>query len=331
MKYLYYPLLSIVVLGLSACSSTSIKNKSDFYSNPKYLQHLDDADFMPTKLMLKRKALKGAIVEPVIHSNLKGTSLIAPVINAKISQLLLDAGVEVIDRNAGEIIKHELEAYESTGRSTGLVVDVADVVLAPVIVSATHEAKYTPPYYSVKDDKRRYNSAQCEHKTEISGYIKVYNMPSMKQRKQIELEHNITYNLKTRNRNCEISETMLNDFVITTTKAAIRLKENDIRNEFSPRGYVLEHRKTEDKHYIKINQGSDLGIVQNIDIQFIRTIENKDNLSGEVTRNEFIMGSGEVTDFIYKNSAWVEVDESLASKIKRGGSVQVLFKTGYLY
>jgi hypothetical protein len=70
-----------------------------------------------------------------------------------------------------------------------------------------------------------------------------------------------------------------------------------------------------------------LDLVQNLAIQFKRTIENKDNLTGEVTRDELVMGKGEVTDFIHKNSAWVEVSELLAKQILRGDKARVLFKT----
>lgn len=336
MKHFIYPLLAIAALGLSACSSTSINNKNDFHTNPKYVMSLDDSDFMPTKAMLKRKVLKGAVVSVEIHSKLAGSTLLAPVINVKVVQLLLDAGVEVIDREAGNIVRRELEAYEKTGRSTGLAVDVANVVLAPVIASATHDVTFIPAYYSEKDNKRKYNPAQCAHKTELSGYIKIYNMPSMKQRKQITLEKNITYMMEANRsrhsrystkRDCDISETMLTDFIMTTAKDAIRIKANDIRNAFSPTGFVLERRRVEDKHYIKINQGTDLDLVQNLAIQFKRTIENKDNLTGEVTRDELVMGKGEVTDFIHKNSAWVEVSELLAKQILRGDKARVLFKT----
>jgi hypothetical protein len=82
-------------------------------------------------------------------------------------------------------------------------------------------------------------------------------------------------------------------------------------------------------HYFKVNQGSNLGLTQNLKIQFIRTIEEENSLTDEVTRNEFVMGTGKVTDFVNKDSAWVEVGEELAAKIKRGDNVQVLYKTGY--
>lgn len=329
MKTLACTLLVIAITGISGCSSTSIENKTDFTYNSKYIQPLEDTEFMPSKSMLRRKSIKGAVVPANIQSPLARKALVAPVIQAKITQLMQDAGVKIIDRKAGMVVKNELAAYEATGRAIGHSVDVADVVIAPVIVSATHESIYSPAHYKEKDGKYKWVSAQCVHKTEISGYIKIYNMPSMNQRRQIELEKNISYKTDTRKRDCEINDAMLNDFIITTTKDAIRNKENDFRNEFSPRSYVVEYRRVEDMHYIKVNQGSNIGLVQNLKIQFIRTIENIDGFSGEVTRNEFVMGKGKVTDFIHNNSAWVEVSESLAGKIKRGDTTQVLFKTGY--
>lgn len=329
MKILAYLSIAIVITGLAGCSSTSIENKNDFIYNDHYVQTLDDAEFMPTKAMLKRKVLKGVVIPAKILSPLAQSALVAPVIDAKISQLIQDAGVKVIDRKVGMLVSKELEAYENTGRATSLSLDVADIVMAPVIVSTTHESVFTPAYYKEKDNRYKWVPATCLHKIEVSGYIKIYNMPSMAQRKQIELEKNISFNKETRRRDCKIHQEMVNDFIITTTKDAIRTKANNIKNEFSPRGYVVEYRKVEDMHYIKINQGSNLGLKQNLKIQFIRTIEERDGLSGEVSRNEFTMGKGKVTDMVHQNSAWVEVSESLASKIKRGDNVQVLFKTGY--
>jgi hypothetical protein len=328
MKNLTY-LLCIAAIGLTGCASTKIENKNDFIYNSKYVQTLSDAEFMPTKKMLQRKILKGAVLPTKVLSPLAEKALVAPVIDAKITQHISDAGVTVIDRNAGIAIKDELAAYENTGRAVGHSLDVADIVIAPVIVSTTHETLYSPAFYKEKDGKYKWVSAKCLHKIEVSGYLKIYNMPSMSQRQQIELEKNISYNTETRRRDCKTQQATINDFIITTVKSAIRSKGNALKNEFSPRGYVLEYRKVEDQHYIKVNQGKKLGLKQNLKIQFIRTIEERDSLTGEVSRNEFVMGKGKVTDIIHDNSAWVEVSEGLASKVKRGDNVKVLFKTGY--
>jgi hypothetical protein len=319
----------LIFTVLNGCSSTNITNKNDFIYNSSYVQILDDTEFMPSKGMLKRKTLKAAILPAKILSPALKASSVVPIINNNVTQLLLDAGVDVIDRQSGDIAREELKAYEDKGLPTGLIIDVADVLISPVIVSATYDAVYTPPYYSGKGKERKWHSAQCEHKTEVNGHIKVYNMPLMDHRKQIELERNITFRTETRKRDCRISTAMMNDFMATTVKDAIRNKANAIRNEFSPYGYVLDYRKVEDSHYIQINQGSELEIDQNQNIEFIRVIENRDNLSGEITRNDFVMGRGKTTDIIHKNSAWVEVSQTLARKIKRGDKVKVHFKTGY--
>jgi len=327
-----YALAALMLTVTTGCSSTRIENKNDFIYNPAYVQVIEDAEFMPTKAMLSPSKTKAALVPAEILSPLAQSALVAPVVDAKISQLMNDAGVKIIDRETGDTLKQELKAYEASGRSTGLALDVADVVLSPVIVSATHEAIYTPGRYekkSKKSNKYEWISAKCSHKTEVSGYIKIYDMPSMAQRKQIELERNISFDTKTNRRDCAITIDMLNDFIVTTTKEAIRNKANNLKNEFSSHGYVLEYRSLDDTHYIKINQGRELGLVQNVKIEFIRTFENKDSLTGDIARNEFVLGYGEVTDLIHSNSAWVAVSDSLASQIKRGDKAKVVFKTGY--
>lgn len=329
MKNLAFTFILITITGLTGCSSTSIEDKNDFIYNSQYVMHLDDAEFMPSKTMLKRTVLKGSVVPAKVLSPIAKKALVGPVIEAKITQSIQYAGVQVIDRKASMVVREELAAYENTGRSTGLSLDVADIVIAPVIVSTTYEATYSPAHYVEKDNKYKRVPAQCVHKIEVSGYIKIYNMPSMSQRKQIELEKNISFKTETRRRDCYINEAMKNDFILTTTKSAVINKANDLKNEFSPRGYVLEYRQVEDMHYFKVNQGSNLGLTQNLKIQFIRTIEEENSLTDEVTRNEFVMGTGKVTDFVNKDSAWVEVGEELAAKIKRGDNVQVLYKTGY--
>ena len=326
--------LTIVFIGLSltACVSTSVDNKADFLSNPSYKRALTKAEIMPTKGDLAGKALSVLILPTESKNDLALKSKSGVALHDVAEHMLQKSGLNIVQRKVSSEITDELKAYESTGKYNQEVMSVADVVMAPVISTATFSHTFTEGH-TVKDiitGKKVWVDPSCRFKSTVKGYIKTFDLPNVKLRNNIELDGVSTSSRDTRGASCKLSTVEMYGMLNEASSTAVRNYRTAVQNQFAPKAYVTEHRVVGDIHYIKISLGTNKQIHEGNEIQFVQQMVTQDDLTGETSIDKFPVGTGEVTDIIQQSSSWVVVDAEVASKLHLGDVAVVTYTKNWM-
>lgn len=317
MKHLFLCLIaSVAIIG---CKST-IDNKLDFQTNPKYQQPLAKAQIMPTKGQLQGKPIRVIVVPTQTTNNLAQRSQSANVLNNALDNILQQTGLRIIDRSLSEQVKEELIAYESTGQYSASAIDVADIAIWTNISSAIFQHDFTEGHEgkNLFTGKKVWIDPSCTFKAKVKGTAKSYKLPNLTLNKQVALSGIATISRDTRNASCRLPTVEIYGLVNEAAASAVRNYRTSLQNAFAPRAYVLEYRVVKDKHYIQISLGANRQLQHGDEIKFIRQIEKTNMLTEESSIHEFIIGEGEVTDIIQQKSSWVIVDKAIAQQLNLG-------------
>ena len=324
--------LTAVAVTLAACASTTIDNKVEFQTNPIYKQQLVKAEIMPSKEELAGTTLSVVVLPTQTKNDLAKSTSAGSAIRDIVENMLQKSGLKIIDRKLASKVKNELIIHESTGNHNSSAINVADVALSPTISSAKFSSNFTEAHYAkdIISGKQVKVSASCRYKAVVAGYVKNYNLPELDLKSQVELSGNATISKDTRNSNCPISTVERYGLIEQAAENSITNYRTAIQNQFAAKSYVTEYRVMNENHFIRINHGLDKKIQQGANIQFIHQVTTTDDLTGNVSKDKFLVGEGEVTDIIQQESAWVAVDKEIAQKLQLGDIAVVKYKTSWM-
>lgn len=317
---------------ISACASTTIDNAVDFQTNPAYKKELLKAQIMPTDEQMAGKPLSVIVLPTETKNSLAKKSEASGTLRDITESLLKGTGAEIIDRSMASKVKDELVAYESTGKFNATAVNVADIAVAPVISAAKFSQHFNEGHYAkdVISGKKIWVEPSCTFKVKVSGYLKSYELPTLKSREQLELKGNSSTSRDTRSSNCNLSTVERHSLTVQAVENTIRNYRTELQNQFAPTAYVIAYRVVGDDHYVKINGGANKKIKEGTDIEFVQLVAIKDDFTGEVSNDKFKVGSGSVTNIIQEKSSWVNVDAEVANKLKLGDIAVVKYKMSFL-
>ncbi|WP_440876294.1 hypothetical protein [Thalassotalea sp. PLHSN55] len=319
-------------MSLAGCASTSIDNDSasQIISNPQLKRELPKASLMPTKAQLVGKQLKVLVLDAEERNDLAKSSFAGSAMIGSLDNLLHQAGVELVDRSIATKVKNEIIAYETSGEYDSPLLDLVDVSILPVITSATfnyefkegHEAK------NIITGKQTWVKPSCSFKATVAGVAKTYKLPELKLASQVELSGVSEISRDARSSSCKISTNEKQGLIAQAAKQSIRNYKQIIQNEFSPKGYVIQYKVLNEKHFIQINIGENKKLVEGSSIQFVKQVKNTNDLTGESSIDNVTIGEGDVTNLIQTKTAWVNVEPEVASRLSLGDIAQVEFKKG---
>lgn len=319
-------LVILISLSVIACKST-IDNKLDFQSNPKYHRPLPKAQIMPTKEQLQGKATRVIVVPTETKNTLAKSAQSADALNNSLDNILQKAGLEIIDRSMADKVKDELIAYETTGKYSESSVDVADLAIWTNIASASFSHNFTEGHEgkNIFTGKKSWIEPSCTFKAKVKGTAKSFRLPNLTLNNQVSLDGVATISRDTRGSTCRLPDVEIYGLINEAAATAVRNYRTTIQNAFAPKAYVLEYRIVNNKHYIQISLGTNRQLSHGDDIKFIRQVEKKHPLTDEISINEFDIGDGEVTDIIQQKSSWVEVDPKIAQQLNIGDIAKVIY------
>lgn len=335
-------LTALLSLTLFSCAPT-IKNFDEYQK-----QFLTKSAIMPSKENLKGKAPKVAVFALEENNNETATQAglgksIADNIENVLSRNRL---AELVDRGASKKLQQEIALAEmnETGSYKGPI--VADYAISGTIANAGFTSNYSSGFIFLNPKTKQLVTVppKYTYKTNVSGNLKIYELPSLQVIESIEF-----YGTRKRQENAQqdggvslgalqlggkkSGESSRDDHLLRSAgNAAIDNVEIDIKNLFAKKGYVLEKRVKEKKAIFKISIGSVDGIKQGDKFEVIGKYETQNPITQETEVESRIIAKGVVSDKINPKSSWIIIkDKKKINKIRLGDAVKIKYKKRMFY
>lgn len=320
-------LLTIVVSSalVSGCFSTTIKNPDQYKTVP-----MEKASIYPTKIQLENRPYK------VVVFNLddKGVRLakqanVGVGISREISKHINKSNAGTVDRSLFMELKNSLDAHKENYKNSTQV-DYA--VIGQVTV-----AKYTSTYSKAtsskdKNGKVYVTEPSCRYGALVQGSVSIYDVTTMRLAHSFAISGGAGKSESVaRNRSCRhLSQTEIIGHVKAAGLKAAKREDVQLKNFFRPKGYVLERRTNGDENIFRISIGKSSGVVADQDAVFYTINEDKQPAAGKPSQTQNKMGGGTVSDKVSAKESWIVVkDKKVASKIKLGDIVKVVYAKGF--
>lgn len=306
-------------------------------------QFLTKSSFLPDKEKLAGKPAKIVVFALDEHDNLiaKQTGLGESMANNIENILSKNKLAELVDRKAAIKLEKEIALSEmnKTGSYKGPL--VADYAISGSISNAGFTSKYSngSTYYNPKNGQFISIPPSYTYSSEVSGNIKIYELPSLKVLKNIEMSGK-----KVRKENVQQSgglsiggiqiggkklagATRDDNLVRKAGEDALDNVSVDIKNALAKKGYILEKRTLKNKVIFKISLGSEDGIKHGDKFEISGQYEVQNPITEEVEIERKIITQGSIADLINPKSCWVVIDKKeKASAIRLGDMVKMKYK-----
>jgi hypothetical protein len=289
-------LASLFGKGADTFAAYTIDNLDSFQKVP-----LESAEVMPTKAELLR-ARPRVIVFSFDDYEWRGGGSIT---SDKVKKELSDTGVTLVDRSLPLRLRQEI-ALSETNKPLGYKgQDIADYAVTGKITQANLTKSYN------RDNGKNYTTAQ------ISVTIKITQLPSLQTVKIINEDgQQITEGRP-------VPEKVL----IDALDKVIVKAHTHLKNQFAPSGYVLEHRSFDDTHIFKVSLGKASGAIPGQKVIFIKSVPDKNPLTGVVSIDQVKVAEGEVTEQMTDSYSFIIIkDREGMDKIRLGDQVKILYK-----
>lgn len=322
----YFSIMGVTFLSLilvSGCATTVDLNK--FHD-----ADMKEAEIMPSKALLKQERRK-IVVFDADEGNLRNAvdAQLGKTFAVAVEAELVEAGAEIVDRELAIKLKDELRLAESHGAGNYKGPQVAQYTVRGKLNSAEYGAKY----YEVnrwKDSEGKYHvdPAYYEHKGVVAGIASIYELPSLRLLATVKVDGSASITDPKMSANQQTGASLLR----SATVNAIRRSGYELKNLFSPQGYVVERRSDGDKSIFKILMGASQG-VRSEDKVIIYSLRKKMNaLTGEEKTDEFPVAHAIVSDQINNTESWVVPENNDASLLVRlGDFVKVRYEGKHFY
>ena len=328
----------LLALAVVASCAPTIKNFEEYQK-----QFLSKSSFLPSEENLAGKAPKIAVFDLDENGNQVASQAgLGSAMARNIENILTKNRLaQLVDRKAAEKLQKEITLAElkKTGAYKGP--QVADYAVSGAISNAGFTNKYSSGSTYVDPKTRSLITVppKFTYKSDVSGNIKVYELPSMAVVENIEFAGN-----KARSENVQQKggvsfgglqiggeQAKGNDrddnLVRRAGEDAIDNISEDIRNALAQKGYILEKRVYEKKTIFKVSLGSSNGVQHGDKFEISGQYENENAITGKVEVERRIIAQGQVTDKIEEKACWVVVDDAKkVEQIRLGDMVKLKYK-----
>ncbi|MDN4502149.1 hypothetical protein QX776_07030 [Alteromonadaceae bacterium BrNp21-10] len=321
-------LSALVMLATTGCvSTTKVENPVDIISNDNYIVQLQDTEIMPSKSELQGN--RSRVVVLPVRNNTKETFESGAIreMSSLIENSLLGAGVEIVDRALASSLGDEIVAYEATGKFSGGGVTVADIAILPSIHNVNVSSSFTPKSTYTKDGKTKTIPSSCSFKGDISGNVKIYQLPELSVIDGHAINGSYSNSDISNDSRCQFSKEYAATLASKATAEGVGDVINKVKNHFRQKGYVVEYRKRDDDHLVQISIGSERGLKVGQKIQFTRTLKRTNRLTNETTISVIPYDfEGTVSELLEPTNAWIIVDEKAQGQLKFGDGARQFFR-----
>lgn len=330
----------ILLLAVTSCAPT-IKNFDEYQK-----QFLTKSKFLPSEENLAGKPSK--IVVFALDENDNQVASQAGLGNAmanNIENVLTKYRLaQLVDRKAATKLQKEIALSELNKTGSYKGPQVADYAVSGSISNAGFTKKYSSgsTYFDPKSKTMVTLPPRFTYKSDVSGNIKIYELPSMAVLENIDFKGD-----KTRTENVqqkggvsfgglqiggEQAQGSDRDDTLVRKAGEDAVSEMvvAIRNTLGQKGYILEKRVFKDKTIFKISIGSANGIEHGDKFEVSGQYESENPITGKIEVERRVIGKGVVTDLIDPKTAWVVMeDNKKAEQVRLGDVVKMCYKKSY--
>ena len=330
----YIPILFASSLLTGCMGGSNIKDINAFDRRP-----LVKASIMPTKAQIKGAKTRVIVLEVDVSSaDIAKKAKLGKVIRNKTESLLSDAGVKVVDRKLAKKLQKEIQLAEIKGDHGYKGPEIADFSVTGQVVFSNFSTRYSAASRWVdKKGKAHYVPAKCHYKAEIEATLKIHALPSLdlvdtititdSENRTQDLNGN-NYRRYISNQSCpKYNDTQISGLLSEAGADAVVESKVQLKNNFSPRGYITEYRVKEDKSIFKISMGKLAGVKEGQEINILQTFKDNNELTGESNIEQRMLSGGAVSNIVGEKYAWIVIDDAAkARQVRLGDTVKILFE-----
>jgi curli biogenesis system outer membrane secretion channel CsgG len=330
-----------LILLASACSS-KISNFGSYLP-----QEFPKTSFMPNPETVQGKAPKVVVFELDNGENevAKQADLGESITVALENVLTQNRLAQLVDRKAAKKLEKEIVLIEMNKTGSYKGPEIAEYAISGSIGNAGFTSKYSSgmvlPTFTGGITRV---PPSFKYISDVSGNIKIYELPSMKVIENIEFAGKKTKKEQVKtNNNISIggiiefggqkSEGLKRDDGLVRN-AGIEAIDNIsfiLKNFFAKKGFISEKRVLKNKVIFKISVGRSDGVKAGDRFEVIGKYETFNALTGEDEIESRIIASGKVADRIDLKSSWVLIDdEDSVNLVRLGDLVRFKYERSFL-
>lgn len=323
-------LSSLISLSFLGCGS-SIKNIHAYKKDP-----LPTAEFIPSVDIIKGKSLPKVIILDLDESASKvaqkadlGRSLAGEIDK----QLTKGKSVEILKRVTQTTINEEIKLAELSRAIGGDELRSANYIIGGSILNASFTSKFQEKLVVRRKGKAFIIPANYHYITKVKGFVKIYEVPSLKVLATLDFEDNKISDEQTSTSYLGLGKTQMrgkkedNSMVREAGADAINTLRIPLKNFFAKKGYIFEKRSQRGDSIVKVTLGAKHGAKKGEKVKFYAVQESLNPLTKEKTRETIEIGEGVISDKIRPESSWVIVSEIYEGKqLKAGDFIQLQYK-----
>ena len=312
---IFYLVLGLVLAGCFGAVSTRLEDPNQYQE-----MNLSEAEMAPAPEEIEYGATRVLIQE----IDLGGDDLAAEqnldrIVESSIADWFETVGVERIDREAAQELAEEIRLVQDrdAGRYAGP--DVADYAVRGRIIRADASTEIV---------REGFAQAHCKYDATVEFELDIYSLPEMERVTTVNLsasgDEALSSDYWSR---CDVTARGGSRVFGDITDIAVDLGRVDLQNAFAPRGYVVEGRQMDDDYIFMVNIGDRQNIQEGWKVEFMRTSEYEDRLSGQTFLETNTIGEGFITNQFGPTYSWVRVpDEDVAQQLEFGNEARVVFE-----
>jgi hypothetical protein len=244
---------------------------------------------------------------------------------------LAEAGARVIDRSLDDLkaVRRDMTRAYKARRSRY----EADRALISRISRYEHSAHYEPPSGLFKSDEElAAEPGTCTHVGEIAVDIKALAIPTDETAQATFTLHNrVEFEQPDHDEECPIEDARRVALLEEALSEALPCLGVPIKNQFAPRGYIEEHRKSHagDVNIFKTSLGSRNGAREGLELSIFR-VQYMTTAEGHQDREERRIGHAVISDQIGPDHSWVLIDVgNLEQKVLAGDMVRAVYQDSF--
>ena len=255
---------------------------------------------------------------------------LAAVAAGALQGVLGKGGVELIDRSMAGKLNDELRLAEMRGTAAAAYggPDVADFAITVAMGTAGGGSKFNEGFnYKDKKGQTVTVPSSWTHSATSTMTVRVYELPSLRLVQSIPIDASASNT----GQSGQASQAQVAGLMRNATENGINSKRNDIVNEFSPKGYVIERRaKDKEKASIfRVMLGKQTGTKTGDPVEIYSLQRDENPLTRKVSITEVRVAGGRLSDVVGNDESWVLVDdEKEARRVRRGDIVRVKLGSG---
>ena len=332
----------LVLLALVASCAPTIGKDFDKYQK----QFLQKSKYLPNEESLAGKASKIVVFNLDENDNQVATQagLGTTMANNVENILTKNRLAQLVDRKSAAKLQKEIALAELNKTGSYKGPQVADYAISGAISNAGFTSKFVQGGTSYDPKTRSMTTVPSRfvYKSEVSGNIKIYELPSMAVVDNVEFQgekartENVQENgglsfgaLKIGGQQSKGADR--DDALVRKAgEDAIDNASVAIKNLLAQKGYILEKRILEKKTIFKISIGSMQGLTHGDKFEVSGQFDSENAITGKVEVERRIIAEGTVTEKIDPKTAWVVLDDQdKNSQVRLGDVVKMKYKKNY--